>query len=113
MSKPHSPSKAVLGALLLASTVSLAHAQGTQADTDANSSDATSTYASEPSAGMMAFDLLLVRPLSLAATAVGTALFVVDLPLAVFQKDAPAAPFHQLVVNPARYTFTRPLGALN
>lgn len=65
-----------------------------------------------PSPGLMAFDLVLVRPLSLAATAVGFGLFVVDIPLAIFQKH-PAQPFYTLVAEPWDYTFTRPLGAIS
>ena len=71
------------------------------------------TRAGEPSAGAMAFDLVIIRPLSLGATVLGTGLFILDLPLSVFQKDAPAEPFHQLVVKPIHYTFTRPLGKLD
>ncbi|MDE2149828.1 MAG: hypothetical protein KGJ55_08360 [Gammaproteobacteria bacterium] len=68
--------------------------------------------ASAPSAGAMAFDLVVVRPLGIAATAIGTVLFIVNLPLTPFEKDAPAQPFHRLVVEPARYTFNRPLGEI-
>ena len=62
-----------------------------------------------PSAGDMAIDALLVRPLSLAATAVGTALFLVSLPFSAISGNAGQAA-HVLVVKPARVTFTRPLG---
>lgn len=66
-----------------------------------------------PSAGAMAFDLLIVRPLGIAATALGTALFIVNLPLSVVEQDAPAKPFQQLVVRPLDYTFRRPLGQMD
>lgn len=69
--------------------------------------------AQTPSAGAMAVDLVVVRPLSLAATVIGSVLFVANLPLSVFEKNAPAAPFHRLVVEPLKFTFQRPLGSLN
>lgn len=65
---------------------------------------------SAPSAAAMAADLILVRPISLAATVLGTGLFILDLPLSIFQKGGPAQPFQRLVVEPARFTFVRPLG---
>lgn len=95
--------KSVLVAATLMLMAGGVHAQSSIDDTDA----------STPSAGAMAFDLVLVRPLSLGASVLGAGLFILDLPLSIFQKDAPAEPFHQLVVNPIRYTFTRPLGKLD
>lgn len=66
-----------------------------------------------PSGGAMAFDLLIVRPISLVATVLGAGLFVVSLPLSVIQGEPPSDPAKQLVVAPARYTFDRPLGQMN
>ena len=65
-----------------------------------------------PSAGAMAFDLIIVRPVSLVATVLGTGLFIVSLPLALIQRDAPTAAAKKLVAEPARYTFERPLGVM-
>lgn len=65
-----------------------------------------------PSGGAMAFDLLIVRPVSLVATVVGTVLFVVSLPLTVIQGNV-EDPAEKLVGDPARYTFTRPLGQMD
>lgn len=104
-------SKGSLRLAALAFAVASVFSSATWAQSNTTMSPGESADA--PSAGMMAFDLLLVRPASLAATVIGTGLFIIDLPLSIFQKDAPAQPFHQLVVAPARYTFTRPLGALN
>lgn len=97
---------ALTGMALLMLACSAQAGQNTQSSLD-------QPHYAAPSAGDMAFDLILVRPISLAATIVGTGLFILDLPLSIFQKNAPAQPFHRLVVEPARYTFTRPLGALN
>ena len=57
---------------------------------------------------MMA-DVVIARPLGLAATAVGSAIFVISLPFALMTKgvgDSAKA----LVVAPAKITFARPLG---
>ncbi len=103
--------KNVVRVAVLTAAALLMLACSAQAQTNQNT--ALYGHSNAPSAGAMAFDLILVRPVSLAATILGTGLFILDLPLSVFQKDAPAQPFHRLVVDPARYTFTRPLGALN
>lgn len=63
----------------------------------------------ETTAGFMVLDLLLVRPLSLGATILGSAVFVVALPF-----TAPAGEtgysLEKLIKDPAKYTFTRSLG---
>jgi len=64
-----------------------------------------------PGAGAMTFDLLAARPLGLAATALGFGVFVLQLPLAIVQEDGVRGPWESLVVTPAKYTFTRPLGS--
>ena len=66
----------------------------------------------KPSAGAMAFDLLIVRPVGLVATVLGTGLFVLQLPLSMIQGVPPGDPAQKLVVEPAAFTFTRPLGAM-
>ncbi|WP_020651127.1 hypothetical protein [Solimonas variicoloris] len=63
-----------------------------------------------PSAAAMAADLILVRPLGLVATVLGAGLFVVQLPLSLVQGEPPSDPARRLVVEPARFTFSRPLG---
>jgi hypothetical protein len=57
-------------------------------------------------------DVLVVRPVGLAAIVAGTALFLVSLPVAVFTKDV-STTAKQLVLNPFDYTFDRPLGDFN
>lgn len=54
-------------------------------------------------------DTVVVRPLCLAATVLGSAFFVVSLPVAATSKSIHRSA-HALVVRPARATFTRPLG---
>jgi len=57
----------------------------------------------------MAVDGLLVRPLGLAATAVGGAIYLVVLPFAAISGDT-KGPARSLVGAPARFTFQRKLG---
>jgi len=64
-----------------------------------------------PSAEMMTIDLLVMRPLSLAGTVIGTAVFIVALPFNAITLNF-ADPARRLIVEPAKYTFTRKLGDL-
>ena len=78
----------------------------------ANPALAADDYAQQvesPSAGAMAVDAVLVRPLSLAATVLGTGLFLVALPFSLSGANTGKAD-KRLVVEPLRYTFQRPLG---
>jgi len=79
---------------LLLSTVTPSYASG---DTDATS---------------VAVDVVVARPVSFALTIVGSALFVVSLPIAATSGCVGKAA-HTLVVAPAKDTFTRPLGKLD
>ena len=64
---------------------------------------------SDPSAGAMAFDFLLVRPGGLVATAAGFSCFVVTLPFSLLGWNVGTAA-EKLVVDPVKFTFFRPLG---
>lgn len=64
-----------------------------------------------PSAEAMTFDLFILRPLSLAGTLVGTAIYIVALPINLITLNL-AEPARRLIVEPARYTFVRDLGDL-
>ena len=56
-------------------------------------------------------DLMLMRPVSLASFAVGTALFVVTTPITLLTAtDQVGEVFDDLVSRPGRFTFVRPLG---
>ena len=63
----------------------------------------------DPSAGAMMFDLCLVRPVALVATAVGAVTFVVSWPFSILGGNAGDAG-KKLISEPAAYTFKRPLG---
>ncbi len=60
----------------------------------------------------VAADVLVVRPLCFLATIIGSAVFVVALPVAAISKST-GATAKALVVKPARATFTRPLGDMS
>jgi hypothetical protein len=57
-------------------------------------------------------DVLVVRPLGLVATAVGTAVFVVGL---LFSIPSGSVNYtaQKLIVEPFKFTFTRPVGEFN
>lgn len=57
----------------------------------------------------MAVDVVLVRPLGLVATVVGAVLTVVALPFTL-PSGSVRESAHELIVKPAQYTFSRPLG---
>lgn len=61
------------------------------------------------SAGAMAVDAVAIRPLGIVATVIGTGLFVVSLPFSALGGNVGEAA-DALVVAPAKFTFTRPLG---
>ena len=57
----------------------------------------------------MVVDAVVMRPLGLAATVVGTVLTVVALPFTIPSGSVEASA-RQLILRPADYTFKRPLG---
>jgi len=63
----------------------------------------------EPSGLAVASDVVVGRPLCFLATILGSALFVISLPVAAISHSVDKAA-HALVGKPAYATFTRPLG---
>ncbi|EFK12321.1 conserved hypothetical protein [delta proteobacterium NaphS2] len=59
--------------------------------------------------GYMMADLVVMRPLGIAATAVGAVAYVLSLPFSLAGGNEPEAR-QKLMGDPANYTFTRPLG---
>lgn len=57
----------------------------------------------------MVVDVVIMRPLGLVTTLVGTVLTVVALPFTIPSGSVEASA-HELIVKPAEYTFKRPLG---
>lgn len=67
------------------------------------------TVDEENSGALMTADLVLARPLGIAATVFGCAVFVVSLPFSLLGGNTKQAT-QKLVKEPASFTFTRPLG---
>ena len=59
--------------------------------------------------GYMVGDLLVIRPVGIVATAVGTVVYVISLPFSLAGGNEEEAR-QKLLIEPAEYTFTRPLG---
>ena len=71
---------------------------------------AVPAFAGEPKDGMeVVADVLFVRPVSLAAAVVGTAMFFVALPFSIPSGSVEKSG-KLLVSDPFEYTFARPLG---
>jgi hypothetical protein len=60
----------------------------------------------------MAADVIVLRPACFVATIVGSALFVITLPIAATSHSIKRSA-HSFVVRPAQATFTRPLGDMD
>jgi hypothetical protein len=65
----------------------------------------------DPNFSTMLIDGALARPLGLGATVVGTAIWIVTLPFSALGGNVGEAA-DKLIVEPARFTFVRPLGEL-
>jgi len=64
-----------------------------------------------PSGEAMTIDLIIMRPLGLASTLIGTAVFIVALPINALTLNF-SDPARRLILEPAKYTFVRELGDL-
>jgi hypothetical protein len=95
---------ALLVVVLFLSATSLVHAADSYSSYTAKSEDV--------SAEAMIVDGLLLRPGGMIATIFGTAVFVVTLPFSIPTRSVDKAA-QKLVVDPARYTFVRPLGQVD
>ena len=65
--------------------------------------------AREPGGGAMIYDTIVVRPVGIVATAVGSVFWLVSLPFSALSDSTDMAT-KKLVKEPATYTFRRPLG---
>ena len=65
----------------------------------------------EITAEKMIFDFIVVRPLGIVATTVGTCFFIVSLPFSLGGGNTKVA-YQKMIVEPLKYTFKRPLGDL-
>jgi len=65
--------------------------------------------AEDPSGGEMVFDFIVLRPVGLVATAVGSVFFVISSPFSALGGNIGDAG-EMLVKDPVAFTFKRPLG---
>jgi hypothetical protein len=70
---------------------------------------AVSPAPKEATAEAMLADVFILRPFGLAATVLGSVTFVVALPFTLLSRSVDKAA-QRLVVDPAKFTFVRPLG---
>jgi hypothetical protein len=75
--------------------------------TTAVPADAGSREEADP--GAIVMDVLLIRPLGLISATLGTGVFIIALPFAI-PSGSMATIGEKLVLDPLRFTFTRPLG---
>ena len=71
--------------------------------------DDENKYVVKSSPEVMTVDIILVRPLGLAATVFGAAVFLVSSPFSAMGGNTREA-WGTLVADPAKFTFQRPLG---
>lgn len=90
---------AITAAVMLFLATTLAHAQESRAELE------------DGSAGAIVVDALFLRPAGFVGTVLGTVAFVVTLPFSAPTRSAENAA-QKLVVEPAKFTFARPLGEL-
>ena len=65
--------------------------------------------AKEPGGGAMMYDALVVRPVGIVATAVGSVFWLITLPFSAGGDNTDQAT-EKLVKEPATFTFKRPIG---
>ncbi len=63
----------------------------------------------QPEAGAMIADVILVRPLGIASMILGATAFIVSIPFTASGRNVDEA-WDTLVKKPAKFTFQRPLG---
>jgi hypothetical protein len=70
---------------------------------------APTTYPPKPSSAVMVADFFIARPIGLASLIIGTVSFIVSSPFSALGDNIGQA-YDLMVVEPAVYTFKRPLG---
>ena len=63
----------------------------------------------EPEGGEMIYDTVVLRPVGMIATAVGSVFFILSLPFSALSDNVDDAK-EKLIEDPFRFTFKRPLG---
>lgn len=99
---------AVVAAVLIVSFGSPAFAYRT-AKSDCMDRDYYSGCEQEPTGGMMMWDALVMRPIGIVGTALGSVVWLVSYPFAYLGGNTDAST-DALVQHPFEWTFQRPLG---
>jgi hypothetical protein len=110
--RPIAPAVAAATLLCAAAVSAEEIAAETEPATLASEAEATVEIDDAPTAEQMALDLVLMRPLSLVGTVIGLGVFVVSTPFCALAWNC-VDPARRLVLEPAKYTFTRDLGDLD
>ena len=63
-------------------------------------------------AGLIAFDVLIVRPFGVGAILAGSFIFAVAYPFSYLTGQTEMT-YQKLIKDPAKYTFKRPIGSFN
>ena len=66
-------------------------------------------FAEDPPAGVIAADVLFVRPVSFVASILGSVFFVIALPVSIPSGSVDVVA-RKMIVEPWKYTFSRPVG---
>jgi len=66
----------------------------------------------KPGAANIIGDMVLLRPLGVCSLVIGTAFFIVSLPIAAISQSTKQTA-EVLVADPFKFTFTRPLGEID
>lgn len=96
---------------LLKSSIALLVALSASQNINAENTSTNTPEEYSPTAEQMILDGLIYRPLSLAATAIGTGIFIVTLPFSLLGGNSGQAG-EKLVLEPAAATFTKCLGCI-
>lgn len=78
-------------------------------DMSADAAGKARSASSKPSAAAIAADLIVLRPVGLIGTILGTCGFILSLPVTIPTKKVDSIG-QDLVIAPFHYTFERPLG---
>lgn len=65
--------------------------------------------AREPGGGAMIYDLVVLRPVGIVATAVGSVAWLISLPFSALGDNVDQAT-DKLIKTPGKFTFVRPIG---
>jgi hypothetical protein len=106
----HKTAKSIIALMMIAAITWIPTSAMATTDSDISKPDPHYRFRDpQIEAGKMVADALVVRPLGIVATVVGFGLFVISVPFSALGRNVGEA-WQGMVVYPAKFTFTRPLG---